>query len=288
MRVLLIGSDTFLGVALEQHLSRWGRHECESISLAASRWKSDRHAKKVVRRVRPDVVVDLRIQAAVDSGEQLFDLDVERCYWLAKGCTRTGSIYFPVSSARVFSGEQERPYTEEDTGDSEDTLGGMLQRAEELARTGCERHVILRLGPVFSHRGRNALTSMLDRLTLGGSLSLDTGLRGCPVSSEDAARVVAGMLDQLSAGAEVWGNFHYCSADLTHCYEFAEVLLAAVSQFLEFGPEGITLQEREAEYRLSRRLDCNRLRNSFAIKQVPWRGYIADDVKRYFELKSEQ
>lgn len=272
-----------MGEALEGQLLRWGRHELETISFAASRWKSERHAKKAVRRSRPGIVVDVRIQGAVDSGERLFDLDVERCHWLAKAAQRAGAAYLLLSSARIFAGEQERPYGEDDVADSEETVGRMLQRCEDLVRERCERHLVLRLGPVFSHRGRNALTRMLAQLTDGGELVLDTHLRGCPVPAIDAARVVSGMLDQLDAGAEAWGNFHYCSSDATNCYEFAEVLLASASQFLEFGPGDVSLAEREADYTLSRRLDCNRLRNTFAIKQVPWRGYIADAVKLYFE-----
>ncbi|MBN7795023.1 sugar nucleotide-binding protein [Parahaliea mediterranea] len=283
MRVLLIGADTSLGLALESHLQRWGRHELETVSFSASRWKSERHAKKAVRRARPDIIVDARIQGAVDSGEQLFDLDVDRCLWLAKVCQRSEAAYLLLSSARVFAGDQERPYNEQDEPDSEETVGGMLRRSEELVRERCENHVILRLGPVFAHRGRNILTHMLDQLMQGGELGLDTGLRGCPVAAPDAARVVSGMLDQLGAGAEARGNFHYCSADATNCYEFAEVLLASASQFQEFGPGAVALREREAGHKLSRRLDCNRLRNTFAIKQVPWRGYVADTVKLYFE-----
>jgi dTDP-4-dehydrorhamnose reductase len=285
VRVLLIASDTSVGQALEQHLSRWARHELECVSVAASRWKNERQAKKAVRRARADILVDARLQGAVDSGERLFDLDVERCHWMAKACERNNTIYLLLSSARVFSGEQERPYKEQDSADSEETVGGLLQVGENAVRERCERHLILRLGPVFSHRGRNRMTELLQLLASGGPLSLDNHLRGCPVPAEDAARVVAGMLDQLGTGAEAWGNFHYCSSDATNCYEFAEVLLASASQFLEFGPEGVVLEERPADYTLSRRLDCNRLRNTFAIKQVPWRGFIADAVKAYFQQR---
>lgn len=283
MRVLLIGSDTSLGLALEHHLSRWGRHEFDSVTFSASRWKSERHAKKVIRRSRPDLIVDARIQGAVDSGEPLFDLDIERCHWLAKACQRNGAMYFLLSSSRIFAGLQERPYGEADTADSEDSVGRMLQRSEQLVRATCERHVVLRLGPVFSHRGRNVLTQLLGQLMQGGTLTLENSLRGCPVASVDGARVVAGMLDQLSTAADSWGTYHYCSADTTNCYEFAEVLLASASQFSEFGPGAVTLQEEAATQALTRRLDCNRLRNTFAIKQVPWRGFIADAVKMYFD-----
>lgn len=283
MRVLLIGSDTTLGVALEQHLSRWGRHDYECVTFAASRWKSERHAKKVIRRCQPDLLIDARIQGAVDSGEPLFEPDIDRCHWLAKACQRNGVAYFLLSSSRVFAGQQERPYAEDDLPDNEGTLGSMLQQSEQRVRATCDRHVILRLGPVFSHRGRNLFTNLMAQLHSGGKLSLDSSQHGCPVAASDAARIIAGVLDQLSAGAETWGNYHYCSPDTTNCYEFTQVLLTAASSFAEFDPEAVTLCEEPGEQGISRRLDCSRLRNTFAIKQLSWRSFVADALKLYFD-----
>lgn len=286
MRVLLIGADTPLGLALEEHLGRWGRHELDSVSFSASRWKSERHAKKAIRRARPEIIVDMRLQGAADSGERLNEQDVERCHWLAKACQRNDCRYLLVSTPRVFVGLQDRAYNDSDIPDGTDTLAQLLQRAEELVRASCERHIVLRLGPVFSYRGRNPLTDMLGQLIEGGTLTLDNSLRGCPVAAVDAARVVAAVLDQVGAGAETWGVFHYCSADVTSCYEFAEVLLASASQFSEFSPDAVSLREDESGRALSWRLECGRLRNTFAIKQVAWRGFVADAVTLYFQYNA--
>lgn len=285
MRVLLIGVDACLGIALQGQVLRWGRHELETITLAASRWKSERQAKKAVRRARPDMIIDLRVIASADSGEPVHELDLQRCHWLAKACQRSEIDYFYVSSSRVFSGLRDRPYREIDEPDNTETIGRLLQQAEQLVRDTCERHIILRLGPVFSPRGVNVLTHMLGRLREGGELLLGNSLRGCPVESSDAARVISAMLDQFSAGAQNWGTFHYCSSDPTNCYEFAEVLLASASQFSEFGPAAVQLVVEPGESHLRYRgLECSLIRNHFAIKQVAWRGFVANAVKQYFEL----
>lgn len=288
MRVLLIGSDTALGLALTEHLQRWGRHDLELVSTATARWKSERHAKKAVRRNKPDVVVDARIQTVLDSGERLTELDVERSHWLAKSCQRNGSGYLLLSSARVFSGESDRPYREHDSPDAGTQPGLLLQRAETLVRDTCERHLVLRLGQVFSAQGSNVLTRILEKLMMGGKLALDNQRRGCPVAAADAARVVAGVLDQLGAGADGWGTFHYCSPDPTNCYEFAEVLLASASQFSEFESDAVQLQATADVGQRSRILYCGQIRNTFAIKQVPWRGFVADAVSDYFHQRQQQ
>jgi dTDP-4-dehydrorhamnose reductase len=285
VRALILGSDTPLGHTLVQRLEQLGRHQPVVLSRAASRWKSERQAKKAVARAKCDIVVDLRISAAADGLDQLQEPDLKRCHWVAKACQRGGIIYLLTSSSRVFSGQLDRPYTEEDYPDNETGIGVMLARAEQLVRDSCERHFILRLGPVFSFEGTNLITQMLGELgEQGGSLVMDNNLRGCPVSAADGARVVSAVLDQLSTGLEAHGIFHYCSSDTATFYEFAEALLAAASQFSDFSPTAVQLERQpEGLAPLNRSLNCNKIRNTFAIKQAPWRSAVAGIVKQYYQ-----
>lgn len=287
MRVLILGSDTPLGHALVDKLQFLDRHQSTTITRAACRWKSERQAKKAVVRAKCEVVVDLRISAAADGIDQLQELDLKRCHWVAKACQRSGMTYLYTSTSRVFSGQLDRPYTEEDYPDNETEFGTMLAAAEQLVRDSCERHLILRLGPVFSFEGTNLITQMLGELgTHGGSLVMDNNLRGCPVAAEDGARVISALLDQLSTGLQASGIYHYCSSDTATFYEFAEALLASASQFSEFSPNAVQLQRQPEGLRpLNRSLNCSKIRNTFAIKQAPWRSAIPRIVKQYFELQ---
>lgn len=283
MKVLVLGTDSPLGQALAEYLQKLARHDCVLMSRAACRWKSERQAKKVVARAKCDIVVDVRIEAAGDGGDPIQELDLKRCHWVAKACQRSKIPYLYISSSRVFSGQLERPYTEEDLPDNEETVGQLLANAEQLVRDSCERHLILRLGPIFSYEGTNLITQMLGPMLQGGSLVLDNNLRGCPVAAADGARVVSALLDQLSTGLEPWGIFHYGSSDTATYYEFAEAMLAAASQFSEFGSSAVQLErEPDGLAPLNRTLDCSKIRSTFAIKQVPWRSAIAGIVKQYY------
>ena len=284
MRVLLLASDSPLGQALTDHLQNLGRHEALTISRAGCRWKSERQAKKAVARAKVDLVVDMRIEAAGDSSEPIQEVDLKRCHWVAKACQRGSIPYLYVSSSRVFSGQLDRAYTEEDAPDSDETVGRLLARAEQLVVDSCERHIVLRLGPVFSYEGTNLITPMLGPMLEGGSLVLDNNLRGCPVAADDGARVVLAILDQLGTGIEPWGIYHYGSADTATYFEFAEALLASASQFFDFGSSAVQLeQEAEGLLPLNRSLDCNRVRNTFGIRQTTWRSAIGNLVKHYYE-----
>lgn len=284
MRVLILGSDSPLGRALSEFLQSLGRHEVVDMSRSASRWKSERQAKKAVRRASPDLVVDIRVEAVADSGQEIAELDLRRCQWVAKCCQRDKAILLFVSSSRVFSGRLDRMYNEGDLPDSEDEVGALLAAAEQVVVENCERHLLLRVGPVFASDGSNLVTQMLGQMMAGEHLVLDNNLRGCPVASADGARVISALLDQLSTGAELWGVYHYCSSETTTYYHFAEAILAAASQFSEFAPDAVELQEQPADApSLNRSLECSKIRNTFAVKQLPWRNAIADQVKRYFD-----
>jgi len=253
------------------------------MTRSACRWKSERQAKKAVVRAKCDIVVDLRVSAAVDGGDPLQETDLKRCHWVAKSCQRTAIAYLYLSSSRVFSGQLDRPYMEEDFPDNEETVGQLLSMAEQLVRDSCERHIILRLGPIFSYEGTNLITQMLGPMRQGGSLILDNNLRGCPVAADDGARVISGLLDQLSTGLEPWGIYHYSSSDTATYYEFGEALLASASQFSEFSSSAVQLErEPDGLTPLNRALNCSKIRNTFAIKQVPWRSSIADIIKQYY------
>ena len=89
------------------------------------------------------------------------------------------------------------------------------------------------------------------------------------------------MLDQLSVGARAEGVYHYCSGDRTTAFGFAEAVLAAASQYSDYGDVVLDAQSDEDAATETRVLDCSRLRDGFAIKQMPWRRSIDAQVRQY-------
>jgi single-strand DNA-binding protein len=202
----------------------------------------------------------------------------------SRGGERSGILYLLLSGDRVFSGALQRAHGETDTCDAEDELGLALIEAEARVREAAPSACILRSGPLFAVNGDNWFVHLLDELVSARQASFDDTAVFCPSSAADLARVVAAMLDQCSVGAEAAGDFHYCASDRTTLYGFAEVVLASAGQFLDLGD--VQLLPDDAAPSGARILDCTRLRETFAIKQLPWRGQINEVVKTYFRERA--
>jgi dTDP-4-dehydrorhamnose reductase len=282
---VLLGADTPLGLALQRLFVQWGRHRAEPVTLAACRFRSERQAKKAARRDKPQVVIDLRLPALIAAGQGLQGADIDRCHWLAKACEHSGMLYLLMSADRVFSGAVQRPLREVDAADASDETGLALIEAETRVRDAAPTACILRTGPLFSAGDDGWLSPLLEQLSRSRSLNLDDTALFCPSSASDVARVIAAVLDQCSVGADASGIFHYCSTDRTTHYGFAEVVLATAGQFTDLGD--VTLHADSGGAESARVLDCSRLRDTFAIKQLPWRGQINEVVHSHYLQKKE-
>lgn len=277
-------------MALQGAFAQWGRHKAETLTAAASRWRSERQAKKAARRGKPDVVIDLRLAWQIAAGEQPQTADIDRCHWLAKACERSEMKYLLLSSDLVFAGHSSRNIRETDAPDACTEPGFQMLEVENRVFQAAPSAIVLRTGPLFAANQLNMLTTVLDAVSNRRQAFFDERNIFAPVASIDAARVVAAILDQLSVGADAEGAYHYCSGDRTTMYGFAEAALAAASQFSDCGDALIQPLEQSdpdiphdgmpPEVRV---LDCSRLRDTFAIKQVPWRGFINPIVKQYFD-----
>ena len=286
MRVLLLGADTPIGHSLRAFIPPLQRHELFPVSLEATRWKRERQVKKQLRTVDPDIIVDARLISLMDGPQAIGQPDLERTAWLADLSARHAYRYFLLSSSRVFSGALKRPYKESDEADATDDLGSLLRENERLLSDRLDALFVLRLGWVFSGRGPSAFNRLLDRLRAGRIIHATDNRRDCPVHTAEVARVIAGILDQMSVGAPANGLYHYGSEGDTGYFAFVEALVACASQFDVFSSAtDLLLEEPDSDQiAVNRSLECTAIRHQFGIQRRPWRDFIERAVRRYIEL----
>lgn len=286
MRILLLGSDTPVGYSLRAFIPPLKRHELVLLPLEAVRWKRERQVKKLLSSIEPDMVIDARMISLIEGNDPVGQPDIERSRWLGAQVARRDCRYFLLSSSKVFSGQLKRPYREGDIADAVEPTGRALAEIEGTLADQVGPLFILRLGVVFSGRAPGLFHLMLERLRQGKKVYVTDNRRDCPVHAAEVARVIAGVIDQISVGAPTRGLYHYGSEGDTGYYTFAESVIACASQFPEFGDVVNLLVEdtRSPENWFNRSLDCSAIRHQFGIQRRHWREFVERAVRRYIEL----
>lgn len=203
-------------------------------------------------------------------------------------CNEREWIWLLLSDSRIFPGSNKKRFVEMDAPAPTTVSGRQLLTRENFIVDTIERHLVLRVGPVIASQGDNLLMRLLARMRVGGLMTLPDAQRFCPTPVTDIARVIGAIHDQLDCGASPWGIYHYESADPANGYEFAEVVLAAATQYWSMSEGAVQLCGAPADsaadvYPL---LNCQRIRDTFGIQQLPWRRAIPSLLKQIYALDS--
>jgi len=185
-----------------------------------------------------------------------------------------GIALFQLSSCYVFDGRKQSGYLASNPGQPVNELGNWQWECEQALRTLLPRHIILRTGWSLSRfiRKIQSSTATTEPLLLPGRCV------GQPVSVRDLARVMTAVIRQLDCGAEVWGTFQYAGAEAISLYELglAIVGLPEISEdfhVVDGMPSWGHLEPPNTK------LICTKIRNTFGIKQFPWRSGLLGELE---------
>lgn len=287
MKVLVITLDAQLRAGLEKQLTLRNRpYQCVGVEWFRAIDPVD------VQRSPSTIPADVGVVVnalTLECLEQQIDENLgDGLLMLAQACSQRGIPLIQLSNSRVFDGIDGGRHRERDAVVPASRIGAILSRMEELVRSACPQHIILRTGPLFSAVGDNLLTSLLQRFQDRESLTLSSSGKSSPVHVLDLARVISAIVDQLSCGAQCWGTYHYCSSDPASSHQFAETVLAVASQYIQGSDQPLMLEPvATADTSWPRPLlNCDEIFNNFGIKQLPWRSYVAPTVKEVYQQQS--
>lgn len=297
VRILITGAQGQIGRALVSLLE----HETDFVVSACSRRQLDitnrKQSGEKLAEVLPDYVVNCagfnRVDPAEQDPRQAYAVNAEAVADLAALCGEMSIPLLHLSSDYVFDGHYASGYRESDEVAPLGIYGDSKWQGEEHIRRLCPRHIILRVSWIFSEYGTNFLLRTLEQARHERRISAVDDRRGCPTSADDVARVLLAILKQLANGAEAWGTYHYCGAEITSRYGFSEAILAAARQYEELTvAELLPVSSRDmpeaAERPASSVLKCNKLLNTFGIRQRPWRSELQRLIRHLYEERGSE
>jgi dTDP-4-dehydrorhamnose reductase len=228
MRLLLFGANGQVGRALR------GRGALGNELTVATRQDCDltdaESVRLLVRRVRPEVIVNAAAYTAVDKAES----DREICFAvnaaapraMAEEAAALGAKLVHYSTDYVFDGMKATPYVEEDATGPRNVYGASKLAGEEGIAGAGGVFILLRTSWVYSNHGANFLKTMLRLRAERPELRIVADQHGAPTSADAIATATMRILTNAGAGEWTSGVYHMTAGGATSWYGFAKAIFA--------------------------------------------------------------
>ena len=173
-----------------------------------------------------DWVVNCAAYTSVDKAEDepavCRKLNVEGPAHLARWSQAHGAAVIHISTDYVFPGTGNTPYRETDPVGPDGIYGATKADGEEVVRTLCPRHYILRTAWLYGVNGPNFIYTMLRLMASKDSLGVVADQWGAPTWTIDLARV---LVELIRRGEGPWGTYHASGEGKCNWHQFAEAIL---------------------------------------------------------------
>lgn len=247
--ILVLGSDTPLGVDLVRHLRTLGTvyggcSQPEPGVLHPIPLKVDvrrpASLRQAIRKLRPSLIVNastLNDVAQAEAEPRIAQgLNASAPAVIAQEAMDVAAGFIHFTSDLVFDGQQERPHRESDAP----------RPASQLARThlvGCQEiqssgvdSMILRAGWLYSTRGNDFVKQIIDLLTYRNSITLPADHFGSPTSTDWIARTLTELLQRAQGNYSKWlqehgGIYHLSMLGFASRIEVADTIVACCKDF---------------------------------------------------------
>ncbi|MBO5688301.1 MAG: dTDP-4-dehydrorhamnose reductase [Lentisphaeria bacterium] len=279
MKVLITGGKGMLGRTLQKCWQDW---ELVIADLPEADICDPAGFDRIIAESKPDAVVHCAGMTQVDrcetESELAYKLNAFGTGVVASACHRHGVRLAAISTDYVFSGDMGRPYHEWDAPAPKTVYGASKLAGEEMVRTHCPDHLVLRIAWLYGVGGPSFVHTIRKAAAEGKDLKVVRDQIGNPTS----AFAVANHLRRLLEIRELTGTFHLTCEGEASWYEFACELtrLAGLSPKIEpcTGKEFPRPAPRPADSRLEKRA----LRCAGLPAMPDWHDVLAEFMKQEF------
>ena len=241
--------------------------------------------KALIKRERPDLVVNAAAYTAVDLAESN-EHDARRVNLFgARNLAATGVRIIHISTDFVFDGEAREPYMPDDATNPLSVYGCSKRDGEVAVRELLpDKSIVLRTAWLYSEYGGNFVATMLDLMRSRDEIRVVNDQVGSPTWTRSLADVIFAMADSACDA----GTYHWTDGGQCSWYEFA---CAIHDEALELGCLDKAIAIRpipSSEYPVPARrpsysaLDCSSTMAEFDVVQTPWR----DNLRKMLEEMS--
>jgi len=238
--ILLTGKSGQVGGELFPLLERLG--EVAAPAHAELDLADPSSIRRVVRELRPSLIVNAAAYTAVDQAEsdepRARAVNAVAPGILAEETKSLGALLVHYSTDYVFDGSQRSPYEESAPTSPLGVYGRTKLAGEDAIRSSGAAHLLFRTAWVYGTSGKNFLLTILRLASQREELRIVSDQSGAPTWSRAIASTTASILHRfpLAALAEQTGIYHLTAAGETTWYDFARAILEDCSDPSRLGP----------------------------------------------------
>jgi dTDP-4-dehydrorhamnose reductase len=240
VKILLTGKTGQVGYQLERSLQGLG----EVVALNSSQMNLAEldQVREVIRRVKPDLIVNPAAYTAVDLAEREPDVAMringDAPGVMAEEAKSLGAAMIHYSTDYVFDGSKQGAYTEDDSPNPVNVYGSSKLAGERAVLAAGIPHLILRTSWVYGMHGKNFLRTVMRLAQERDELRIVADQFGAPTWSRTIADTTAHIVARLQSTAndknagierDAWqrhsGIYHLTAQGHTTWYGFTKAIL---------------------------------------------------------------
>ncbi|MFH0800438.1 MAG: dTDP-4-dehydrorhamnose reductase [Pseudomonadota bacterium] len=285
-RILVCGARGQIGSALSALLPG---------SIAVNSGEADFcHPDRVLRMIEelsPNAVFNAaaytQVEKAEDEEEKATLINAVTPGKIAEWCAKSGATFVHFSTDYVFSGEGDRPRTEDDPAGPVNAYGRSKAKGDELIAAAGGRSLIFRTSWLYDWRGDNFLRKMI---RLGGELEVVRVVDdqfGSPTFAPDLAKAVVAVHEQaMRSDRFPSGVYNLCNSGETTWFGFAKAIFdAAAKRGIPLKVHRVeSLSTKEYGERVKRpknsRLNTEKAKRVFGVSLPTWEEGLASCMER--------
>jgi dTDP-4-dehydrorhamnose reductase len=214
MRLLVLGRDGQVGTALTQILAPLGT--IVAYGREGADFSEPGRLGELVRRERPDAIVNAAAYTAVDKAESEPELarmvNAEGPAVLARAAAETGAWLIHYSTDYVFDGEKSEPYVEDDATTPLNVYGATKREGELAVGASGAKHLIFRTSWVHAPGRNNFIAKILGLAQSREELKVIDDQIGAPTSARLIAEVTLRALEQIEREQPLGEGIYHLSA----------------------------------------------------------------------------
>jgi dTDP-4-dehydrorhamnose reductase len=283
MKILLFGKNGQLGWELNRTLMCLG--ELVALDYPDVDFEKPKDVINIVNLIKPDLIVNAAAYTDVDKAEEEPDkarlINADTPGEIANWCKLHNAVLIHYSTDYVFDGTKGSPYTEEDEPNPLNVYGKTKLKGEIAVQQSGAPYLILRTAWVYSMRGNNFATKVLEWAKNSDVLRIVDDQISNPTWARALAEITA---DVVAMGIEDIKSFFSSKGGLYHCagsgycsrYEWAKAILDVFfkNKTIKIVPAKTGDFQTLAERPLFSALECVRFARVFKITLSNWRQCI--------------